>query len=287
MDKSFSESNLTGLNDAKTPPNYGTLHSFTKRRRDDDYLANLNDFKTEIKEILYGLKTTQDTIMPTLKEMQVTNVNIESSISFLTEQNKELKEKIDKLEKQTKDDKEHILLLESKIEDLQRINYKASIEIKNVPKKINETKEDLINMTSTLAKNINCKIDTINIRDIYRVKQKRNSQIMNTPIVVEMNSTLLKTEILHKCKKFNIKNKEKIRAKHLRFNTDEETPVYVSEQLTTRASRLYFLARELARSNNYRFCWTSFGKVFMRRDDNSPIITIRSEAHIHNLKQGN
>ncbi|KOB51939.1 Uncharacterized protein OBRU01_26845, partial [Operophtera brumata] len=34
----------------------------------------------------------------------------------------------------------------------------------------------------------------------------------------------------------------------------KKNPIYVSDFLTPKARRLYFLARDVARSNGYRFC---------------------------------
>ncbi|CAH2105957.1 unnamed protein product [Euphydryas editha] len=34
-----------------------------------------------------------------------------------------------------------------------------------------------------------------------------------------------------------------------------------------------------------RYCWTSYGKVFVRKDDTSKIIHIQNEAQIHHLMQ--
>lgn len=98
-----------------------------------------------------------------------------------------------------------------------------------------------------------------------------------------MNSTLLKTDMLTKCKAFNRSNKAKLRAKHLGFVVNEETPVFVSEQLTPRASRLYFLARNLIKSTSFTFCWTAYGNVYVRKNENSPIVTITNENQIKQL----
>lgn len=75
----------------------------------------------------------------------------------------------------------------------------------------------------------------------------------------------------------------KLSAKHLGIKEDGDSPIYVSEQLTPKAARLHYLARDLTRSQDYKYCWTSFGKVYVRKDDKTPVIPITSEAQIHNL----
>ncbi|CAG9137796.1 unnamed protein product [Plutella xylostella] len=149
-----------------------------------------------------------------------TNLNIENSISFLTSQNEEFKNKIELLEGQAKEDRRYISVLESKIEDLQRENRKTNFEIKNVPKQERETKEDLIEMVLCLSKNIDCSINKTDIKDIYRVRGKRENA-SNTPIIVETGSTLLKTDVIKMCKNFNIKHKSKLCAQHLGLRSAE------------------------------------------------------------------
>lgn len=287
MDRSASESeiNLTSQPE-KTPPNYGA--SRFKRPREDDLKPELVLFKDEMKAMMTSLFGTQQKelqkITATQKEIQQTNLNIENSISFLTSQNEEFKNKIELLEGQAKEDRRYISVLESKIEDLQRENRKTNFEIKNVPKQERETKEDLIEMVLCLSKNIDCSINKTDIKDIYRVRGKRENA-SNTPIIVETGSTLLKTDVIKMCKNFNIKHKSKLCAQHLGLRSAGNTPIFVSDHLTAKGSRLHFLARDVAKSKAYKFCWTSYGKVYLRKDENSPIIQIVNESQAHNLLQ--
>lgn len=77
---------------------------------------------------------------------------------------------------------------------------------------------------------------------------------VNTPVIIETNSALLKADFSKMVKSFYIKNKNKICARHLGFKTREDTPIFVSEHLTAHASRLFFLARDLKKTRAYKFC---------------------------------
>lgn len=285
MDKSFSESNLndTKTYEDKTPPTF--VSQRVKRRREEDCIFDSlkNDIK-ELSSLLFAQNTELQAIKSTLKDIKQTNTNIEKTMEFLTQKNEELQNKINLLEIQSKKDRECITLLEDKIEDMQRNNRKTCLEIKNVPKINNETRQDLMDMVINLTESIKCKIENSDIKDIYRVQGKKDKN-KNTPIIIETSSTIIKTDILKACKNFNIKNKEKLRAKDLGFKTEENTPIYVSEQLTARAARLFFLARDLSSSKQYRFCWTSFGKIYVRKDETSPVIRINNESQINQLMQ--
>lgn len=278
-DMSVCESGESPQQQDLTPPQY--VFARTKNVTSDV----LNSFKEDIKIMIQSMWKEQQkdlkNILPTLLEIKQTNTNIENSIALLTAQNLELTKKITQLENKSKDHREYIALLEEKVEHLQMGLRKSNLEIKNVPKKNNETKEDLIEMVMRLSSTIGGNLRKEDIKDIYRVRGKKEPH--NPLIILETSSCLVKTDILKLCKSFNVRTKSKICAKHLGFRTSEDTPVFVSEQLTPRGSRLHFLARDLAKTQQYKYCWTAYGKVYVRKTDDSPIISIKSESQVHQL----
>lgn len=262
-----------------TPPQYVFARDKTVTPED------FRSFKEEMTSMILSLWAEQQKeikrILPTLLEIKQTNTNIENSIASLTAQNQELSNKITQLENNSKEDREYITILEERVENLQMGLRKSNLEIKNVPKKNNESKEDLIEMVMCLSTAVGGDLRKEDIKDIYRVRGKKEPQ--RPTIVLETTSTLKKIDTLKLCRAFNIKTKSKICAKHLGFRSSEDTPVFISEQLTPRGSRLHFLARDLAKTRQYKYCWTAYGKVYVRKTDNSPIITIKSEAQVQQL----
>lgn len=272
--------NSTVYNETSTPPNY----VFSRDKKVDS--SDFNAFRDEIRTLISSMFTAQDIelkkISQPLQDIQQSNQKIEASVSTLIAQNEDFKKKIHQLELQAQEDKNKIILMEEKIEFLEMNNRKSSFVIKNVPYAPNETKEYLIDLVLCLASTIGITISKSNLSDIYRVKAKSGASL-NSPVVVETTSVLIKTEILRSCKSFNIKNKTKLCAKHLGMRKNEDCPVYVAEHLTTKGSRLMFLARDLIKSTSYKFCWTSYGKIYVRKDENSPVILIKTEAQIQGL----
>lgn len=133
-----------------------------------------------------------------------------------------------------------------------------------------EVKEDLCGLVKALSKSVKFEIIDSDIRDIYRVSSKKET---NKPIIVELNSVILKDKLLQAVKVFN-KTKprdEKLNTRHLHVQGPAK-PVFISESLTLKAQRLFFLAREFARDNDYAFCWTSKGYVYLRKAENMPLL---------------
>lgn len=281
MDRSLSETDLTQFQiDDVTPPSF--VFSRLRRKKQEQ---ETSDIKTFISRLMADQKKEIKNIVQVLTEVKQTNTNIESSIAFLSAQNNELQKKIEQLEGQSKRDREYITVLENKIEDMEMSSRKANFQLKNVPKVTGETKEDLIEMVICLSSNVDCKIEKKDIKDIYRVNSKKLGE-NNTPIVVETSSTIVKNDFLKMCKHFNIRNNNhKLAAKHVGCRTKPDMPIFVSEQLTIKGSRLYFLARDLAKTKNYKFCWTAYGKVYVKKDEKASKIAIKSEAQIQQLMQ--
>lgn len=286
LDKSLSDSELSLLAQVdKTPPNLLSTR-YKRKRNENTETDRFEIFQEEIRTLILSMFQAQEIeikkINSNLNDIKTTNTNIETTISFLAAQNDELKKKIELLELKRNKDKEEITILEDKFENLQRECRKSNLEIKNVPKLADESRDRLIDMIITLAKTTGYVLSSSEIKDIYRVKGKDKTS-SSPPIIVETSSPIVKTELLRSCKSYNIRHSHKLCAKHLGHKTREDTPIYVSEQLTSKGARLFFLARELTKSKSFKYCWTSYGRVYVRKNDNSPVITIRNEAQIQNL----
>lgn len=281
--RSVSESNIT---QEFLSPVY--VSQRTKRAREPDCEVDFNAFREEVKKMISSMLAAQSSdikkIFPTLSEIKTSNNNIEKSIAFLSAQHEELKNKIDLMEIQAKKDKDYITILEDKIEDLQRENRKMNVEIKNVPHMPQESKEDLIKMVGHLSETIGCKVEKHDIKDIYRIRAKNKKvEAKNQPIIVEMSSSIQKADFLKMAKSYNTRHKEKLCAKHLGITVNRDTSIFTCEQLTAKGARLHFLARDLARTKQYKFCWTAYGRVYVRKDENSRIIIIKNEAQVNSL----
>ncbi|KAG7308986.1 hypothetical protein JYU34_004842 [Plutella xylostella] len=255
-----------------------------KRKRVDDSPNDYSSFRDELIKMFEDWTAKQDKQMqklfPILNGIQTANSTIESSISFLTEQNLDFKKKLEQLEIEIKKKNEYIIFIEDRLEELTRNSRKTTIEIKNVPLNSKETKEGMVKLVENLSKSIELNLDVKDIKDIY----KSRSQTEKKTIIVELNSTFTKDNILKSAKAYNIRNKSnKLCAKHLGITSSPDTPIFIAENLTPKASRLYFLARDLKKSRNYKYCWTSYGRVYVRKEDTSPIILIQSEAQVQKM----
>ncbi|XP_075988615.1 uncharacterized protein LOC142984742 [Anticarsia gemmatalis] len=262
-----------------------------KRKNEDVSKDDFNAFKQEIKEMLTSWKTDHDIILEamdgrlnkmetTLSSLQKTNCDIEKSLDFIAHQYEDMQHKIDSLEKQCKNNQSCISSLEEKVEELQRNIRKTSIEIYNLPTTEKENQADLGQKILTLSKSLNLGLNANDVRNVTRVPGKKGT---NRSVVVEFANESIKQAILASVKSYNKSNpSKKLNGSH--FGACGNSPVYIREHLTNNNKRLFYLARELSKQKSFQFCWTSNGRVFLRKVEGQPSIIIKNEAQILDLK---
>lgn len=155
------------------------------------------------------------------------------------------------------------------------------MEIRNIPKLKTESKDDLCNAVKKIGTSLNLQIQSADIKDVYRPFAKPGVAVK--PIVVDFTSVLTKDNFLKNMKKLTLQEKSDKLNSGL-FGEYPQNPIYISECLTPKGRRLFFLARDFANSYHYAYCWTSYGKIYLRQKEGMPHIRIEEEADLARLK---
>lgn len=207
---------------------------------------------------------------------------LQASIEHMSNKYDEFLSKIAYLEKERQSDKLIIKDLEDKLETLERKSRGVGIEIRNIPKQKGETKDILVSEISKLGEILKVDINNSNIKDIYRLKTKDSSD----PVVVNFTTVLLKEKVINSVKKFNKiqQTDRKLNTTHLNSSYSQK-PIYISEALTRKTQKLYYLARQFRKSHGYSFCWTANGVVYLKSNENSSHIRINSESDLEKLRK--
>lgn len=129
---------------------------------------------------------------------------------------------------------------------------------------------------------LNIPVQTSDIWNIYRVPSKSTSA--NMPVIVEFTTTIMKENFLQSVKNYNRKNsRNKLNSLHLKIE-GPELPIYISENLTSNGRRLYSAARKFASEQKFDFCWTSNGRVYLRKKEGDPLRRIEFESDLEKIK---
>lgn len=259
----------------------------------DDMRSLLRDFKIEqdrkldaLQGSIAKIRIQQDEKLDSLKqvseEIKKQNDTIYTSMEHLMKENSELKDRVQKLEIEQRGSAAYIRTLEDKVEGMERQSRSTSIEIRNVPvTSRTETKEDLLKIFLDISTALNVNASSSDICDVFRITTKTAT---NKPIICNLSSVLLKERILKCLKKFNNSHRgNRFSTEHIHVGGAVQ-PIFISENLTPKLRRLYFLARDFAKSNEYSFCWVSHGKIFLRRKEGEKLHRIDSEIDLAELQ---
>lgn len=96
------------------------------------------------------------------------------------------------------------------------------------------------------------------------------------PIVVQFLTRQMRESVVQKAREV------KVHTKDLGFN-EESKQIYVNEHLTRKKKHILFEARQLKYEKNYKYLWTKSGKIFIRKEDRSPIINLNSIDDLHKI----
>lgn len=254
-----------------------------KRKRDGD--PNISSL---LKDMFIAFSKEQEKnflqLKAVIENLNEQNSELKKSVEVMSSKYDDFLEQIRALEQQKHEDKKTITQLEERIEFLERRSRSTGLEIRNIPKLENESKENLCTVVTKLGKALNLDINSENVRDVYRIPTKKND--ISKPIIVEFNTVILKDKILKKIKNFNKskKKEEKLNTSHLHFK-QPVNPIFVSETLTTKSQKLFYLARTFQKTYGFSFCWTTHGVIYLRKDEKSPHIRINTEDDINKIKK--
>ncbi|KAH9641722.1 hypothetical protein HF086_006236 [Spodoptera exigua] len=221
-----------------------------------------------------------DTLNQSMNVIKELHSELKNSVEFVSRKYDESLAKIELLQEENKTSKKQISLLEQKLEQYEKGSKASTLEIRNIPKTEPETKQQLIGMVMEVATAIqpNLNINSTEIRDVYRTKAET--------IVVDFTTVTRKSEVIGSVIKYNKSQKVK---KALPLNTNNikmkgaPRNIYLSDCLTVKTQQLFYLSRQLTKRQGFHGCWTSFGKVYIRKKEGDSPIHIKNIEDLNNI----
>ncbi|KAJ0176744.1 hypothetical protein K1T71_007923 [Dendrolimus kikuchii] len=237
-----------------------------------DLKASQDQQFTQIKEDINSLRRQND-------ELLTSNTEIKNSVSKIILEQNVLKTRVETLEKNITFSVDYVHSLEQQVEQLDWKLRETSIEIQNLPTDNNSQMHSLLKKLHSV---LNVAFTENEVRNAYRLPAKSNNP---RPIILEYVSVVKKQEMLQAYKKFNSTHKDnRLNLSALGFH-EENSVIYINELLTKKGKNLHYLARKLIKGIDWKFCWTSRGKIFIRKEEGQPAIEIKSDEQISTLNK--
>lgn len=256
---------------------FGMLSAWKKETEE-----RFTKFSTDQNSTLLKLVTELAELKEQNHAIQKSNAEIEKTVTYISKQYDDIIKDVDLLKKENLAQKEYISNLELKIQDIQQRSRTSSIEIRNIPPINNETAAELSTIIAKVGAAVSMPLDVAQLRDTYRLPGKEGTV---RPIIAEFSSVQIKNQLLS-----NVRNFNKINPNEGRLNTTciglhgDRRPVYVAEYLPVSSRKLFYLAREFSKQKGYKYCWTSNGNIFIRKEPGAKQVLIRSEKTLKDLQ---
>jgi len=191
----------------------------------------------------------------------------------LETENKKLKQRNVRLENQ-------VLNLGNQINDLEQYGSRQNFDVQGVAMNDDqETPQELEMKVLSVLQHVDGSIDKDD-SDVMHIlgprKKKTQTQDM-PPIMVRFISG----------KKRNALFKTRKNLKDAKCDFPSYKGVFLNEKLALKNNQLLFHANKKRKDNQWRYIWTSNGRIFARKSDNSSAIQIKNECDILKNKMKN
>lgn len=230
----------------------------------NDLMKAINELTREHKQSIRDFNTSYEVMNEKLDENTKT-------LKDQTEKIKEYLQIIETLKDENKQLKERLDVMETKLDEAEQYSRRNCVEIQGVP----VAENDVIGTVRRVGKAIGMNITDEMIDTCHTLRKRPNTE--GPPgIIVKFVRRIDADDMLAKKR-----GKKDLSTRHLDLQTDK--PIYINESLTPLKRRLMGMAREVRRSNNYKWLWVRAGKIFMKKEDNSPVILIKCQADLNKL----
>lgn len=231
----------------------------------DEFKRGIIDrFELQINIVLDRLTKVDETISSLQHKYDDVKKDLDKKtdeINFLVSENRELKT--------------IITGINTRMTQLEQHARASNVEIQCVPE---FKSENLFKTVKQISNTINYNLNEADIHVCTRTAKQNRESVRPRSIVVKFGSPRIRDEFLASAIIFNKKavvNSEKLNSSHLGIS-GERRPIYVSEHLSPMMKNVHAAARAKAKSLQYKFVWIKGGVVYMRKNETTDYIVIRS-----------
>jgi len=243
-------------------------------------MSTSKDLENKIQEIIDAKLTT---VIHKLAKID----QLEKDVSFYSEKYdsllkqvnflniKSLNDDITRIKASIRNSDSEIKQLKDNINDMEQYTRRECLEIRGIPQQDGEDTNEIVRKVGDLV-DIDVKTEDISISHRLQARTNRASKQPKEPSIIVKFARRDVREALYKAR-------SKLRSKStedLGFARYTSQKIFIAESLTSRNHQLFNECLKKRNECHYKFIWTNQGKILLRRDVNSPVITIKTEADV-------
>ena len=207
------------------------------------------------------------------ESMKVKMDSLERQTKTLAQENDRLRSESAKMNKEISD-------LRSSIDEQTQYTRRECLEIRGVPVSAGEDTNEIVKKIGAL---IEVDINDTDISISHRIPLSNNGESGSTPtrhsaIVVKFTNRRIRDcfyKARPKLKSYNISD--------LGLGRYGENNIFIQDSLTETKRKLLKNCLKFRKEQNYKFIWTYYGVIYLRRNEHTPAIRITSVGDLERL----
>lgn len=231
-------------------------------------------------EISKSIKSSIAEELGNLKEAMSLIRKLEESVQFMSDEFDHVKNELQDYKEANQRVLKENELLKHAVSDLSiRVNLleqntrQQNIEINGVPE---NKSENLISTVVQLGKAVSSTLKENCIISAVRVRKLDPQSTSPRAIIVKMNSTSTRDEILASVMNYNKIHPDNKLNSHLLGYGGAKKPIFVSEHLSPLNKQIHAATRKAARAKEYKYVWVRDGRILVRKADGIQAKQVRS-----------
>lgn len=263
-----------------------------RRNRSVDLQLTQDKFKEILKkELMTEMEVMLEKILTRMVSNQLKDINsrfveVQESMNYISGQYDDLKKHLDSttsdlqcLKDENKYLKEQLNHLTTCVKTLEDNNMKQqqwarlqNIEISGIPE---DKDENTLTIVQKISKHIGVSIEPSEVEFAHRVQPRRaTSAARARPIVARLKHRFIKDKIMAAARKHR-----NLYASDVGIGCGT-SKIFINEHLTKENKMLLSQCKHKVKELNYKFIWTKNCRIFVRKNEASPPISISSSADI-------
>ena len=218
------------------------------------------------------LSTKVDEAIHSLEFLSEKYDELNLKVNKLENENKELNQQNEYLRRELTSTKAEFKIVQDVQDDLEQYTRRDCLELRGIPERIGEnTNEIVMKIASTIG--VVVEESDISISHRLGIKQNFHSQRSFKAIIVKFTRRTKREEM------YAAKSKLKdVGINDLGYTRFGNSKIFMVESLTSKRKELFKHCVQAKKSEVYRYLWTRQGKIYMRKNDDSPAIHITSTS---------
>lgn len=257
-----------------SPPDSVTFRSNRNANTDFDLTNTIRN------EIRAAIRAEMGPINEKLLELQNAIQYISNQYDDLTKTTNTIMQDYKNIKSECEQLRSTVSTMSERVNTLEQYLRESNLEIQGVPEHKNE---NVINIINKIANVVSHKLNDVDVLNCTRVARKNKESDKPRAIVVQLRSTRCRDEFYSAVTRYNKSHPNNKLGSSVMDFSGPNSPIYVSEHLSPANKSLHAAARLKAKELAYKFVWVRNGRIFIRKNETSPFIHVRSQQILDSL----